>query len=103
MMALAWQDRKVESTHIGPVRVCRTTTWHLLLSKWEATAITHKSERINQADDWGLADRSSQIQGAFWDLSFLKSCFDDNSEHRHPGHWVPYPSLQCVPILVGSP
>lgn len=56
MMALAWQDRKVESTHIGPVRVCRTTTWHLLLSKWEATAITHKSERINQADDWGLAD-----------------------------------------------
>jgi hypothetical protein len=30
--------------------------WHSLFSKWKAGVITHKSQRINQADDWGLAD-----------------------------------------------
>ena len=71
---------------------------YFLLPYWP-----HRGKDYKSSDSQVSTERSSQIQGAFWDLSFLKSCFDDNSEHRHPGHWVPYPSLQCVPILVGSP
>lgn len=50
-----WEGR-VRPTYMRPVTIWPTPAKHLLLSKREARETAHKSPRINQADDGGLAD-----------------------------------------------